>query len=195
MTRHITASSVTFPSTEFFSNEADRCYFFTATPKHSLTVFSLGMNDTAVYGQVLVNVPAPELVEGGYILPPKVVVKQLPMVKGRKVMYAEDADNLLETIDDNNIDKTLICARTTKQIMGLISDSDFCVELYQRGYSWMTITSKTGAIIDGQKVNREQFFDTLNAWGKDPDKKFVVIHHSILSEGINQWTGSSHLHA
>jgi predicted helicase len=143
------------------------------------------MNDTAVYGQVLVNVPAPELVEQGYILPPKVVVKQLPMVKGRKVMYAEDADNLLETIDDNNIDKTLICARTTKQIMGLISDSDFCVELYQRGYSWMTITSKTGAIIDGQKVNREQFFDTLNAWGKDPDKKFVVIHHSILSEGIN----------
>jgi len=174
-----------FPSTEFFSNEADRCYFFTATPKHSLTVFKPGMNDTAVYGQVLVNVPAPELVEGGYILPPKVVVKQLPMVKGRKVMYAEDADNLLETIDDNNIDKTLICARTTKQIMGLISDSDFCVELYQRGYSWMTITSKTGAIIDGQKVNREQFFDTLNSWGKDPNKKFVVIHHSILSEGIN----------
>ena len=174
-----------FPSTEFFSNEADRCYFFTATPKHSLTVFKPGMNDTEVYGQVLVNVPAPELVEGGYIFPPKVVVKQLPMVKGRKVMYAEDADNLLETIDDNNIDKTLICARTTKQIMGLISDSDFCVELYQRGYSWMTITSKTGAIIDGQKVNREQFFDTLNAWGKDPDKKFVVIHHSILSEGIN----------
>ena len=154
------------------------------------------MNDTAVYGQVLVNVPAPELVEGGYILPPKVVVKQLPMVKGRKVMYAEDADNLLETIDDNNIDKTLICARTTKQIMGLISDSDFCVELYQRGYSWMTITSKTGAIIDGQKVNREQFFDTLNAWGKDPDKKFVVIHHSILSEGINvSGLRSSHLHA
>ena len=174
-----------FPSTEFFSNEADRCYFFTATPKHSLTVFKPGMNDSAVYGQVLVNVPAPELVEGGYILPPKVVVKQLPMVKGRKVMYAEDADNLLETIDDNNIDKTLICARSTTQIMGLISDSDFCVELYQRGYSWMTITSKTGAIIDGQKVNREQFFDTLNAWGRDPDKKFVVLHHSILSEGIN----------
>ena len=39
---------------------------------------------------------------------PKVVVKQLPLVKGRKVMYAEDSDNLLETIDDNNIDKTLI---------------------------------------------------------------------------------------
>ena len=49
----------------------------------------------------------------------------------------------------------------------------------------MTITSKTGAIIDGKKVNREVFFETLNAWGQDPDKKFVVIHHSILSEGMN----------
>ncbi|MAG49869.1 helicase [Candidatus Woesearchaeota archaeon] len=174
-----------FPATEYFAADSDRCYFFTATPKHSLTVSKPGMNDFAVYGQVLANVPAPELVEGGYILPPKVVVKSLPLIKGRKVMYAEDADNLIETIDENNIDKTLICARTTKQIVGLLSQSDFCVELAQRGYSWMTITSKTGAIIDGKKVNREQFFETLNTWGKDPEKKFVVIHHSILSEGIN----------
>ena len=174
-----------FPATEFFAENADRCYFYTATPKHSLTVKKPGMNWGFVYGQVLANIPAPELVEGGYILPPKVVVKQLPMIKGRKVMYAEDADNLLETIDDNNISKTLICARTTKQIVGLLSQSDFCAELYQRGYSWMTITSKTGAIIDGKKVDREKFFNTLNTWGKDPEKKFVVIHHSILSEGIN----------
>ena len=174
-----------FPATEFFAENADRCYFYTATPKHSLTVNKPGMNWGSVYGQVLVNVPAPELVDGGYILPPKVVVKQLPVVKGRKVMYAEDADNLLETIDDNNIDKTLICARTTKQIIGLISQSDFCLQLAERGYSWMTITSKTGAIIDGKKVNREEFFNTLNTWGKDPEKKFVCIHHSILSEGIN----------
>ena len=174
-----------FPATEFFANDADRCYFYTATPKHSLTVSKPGMNDGAVYGQVLVNVPAPELVEQGYILPPKVVVKQLPMIKGRKVVFADDCDNLIETIDDNNIDKTLICARTTKQIINLLTHSDFCAELYQRGYSWMTITSKTGAIIDGKKVNRDVFFDTLNTWGKDPEKKFVVIHHSILSEGIN----------
>ena len=78
-----------FPATEFFAENADRCYFYTATPKHSLTPKKPGMN-WSVYGQVLANIPAPELVEGGYILPPKVVVKQLPLVKGRKVMYAED---------------------------------------------------------------------------------------------------------
>ena len=174
-----------FPATEFFSHDADRCYFYTATPKHSLTISKPGMNDGSVYGQVLCNVPAPELVEQGYILPPKVVVKQLPMIKGRKVMFADDCDNLIETIDDNSIDKTLICARTTKQIINLLTHSDFCLQLKERGYSWMTITSKTGAIIDGKKVNRDVFFDTLNTWGKDKTKKFVVLHHSILSEGIN----------
>ena len=174
-----------FPATEFFSHDADRCYFYTATPKHSLTISKPGMNDGSVYGQVLCNVPAPELVEQGYILPPKVVVKQLPMIKGRKVMFADDCDNLIETIDDNSIDKTLICARTTRQIINLLTHSEFCGQLAQRGYSWMTITSKTGAIIDGKKVNRDVFFDTLNTWGKDKTKKFVVLHHSILSEGIN----------
>ena len=49
----------------------------------------------------------------------------------------------------------------------------------------MYITSKTGAIVDGRKIDREKFFETLNKWGKDSTKKFIVLHHSILSEGIN----------
>ena len=174
-----------FGPTEHFAAESDRCYFFTATPKHSLTISKPGMNDTAVYGQVLVNVPAPELVEGGYILPPKVVVKQLDMVQDKMKVWSRDCDFLMQTIDDQETEKVLVCARTTKQIIGLLTDSDFALECAKRGMSWMTITSKTGAIIDGQKVNREVFFDTLNAWGKDSSKKFVVLHHSILSEGIN----------
>jgi len=173
-----------FPATEFFAENADRAYCYTATPKHSLTPNKPGMN-WSVYGQVLENVPAPELVQQGYILPPKVVVKKLDVIKGRKVMYAEDGDNLIETIDDNEVDKILICARSTKQIMGLISQSNFVADLIERDYHWMMITSKTGAIIDGKKVDREKFFETLNKWGKESDRKFVVIHHSILSEGIN----------
>jgi superfamily II DNA or RNA helicase len=174
-----------FPATEHFSSVADRCYFFTATPKHSATVSKPGMNMPEVYGNVICNVPAPELVDQGYILPPKVVVKQLEMVQDKQMIADRDSANLLETIDDNGLDKILICARSTKQIINLVSQSDFCSDLKERGYSWMYITSKTGAVIDGQKVNREVFFDTLNAWGRDSSKKFVVLHHSILSEGIN----------
>ena len=174
-----------FPATEHFSADADRCYFFTATPKHSLSIYKPGMNDAEVYGKVICNVPAPTLVEQGYILPPKVVVKQLDMVQDKQMIADRDCQNLIETIDENSLDKILIAARSTKQIIKLLSQSDFRKELSDRGYSCLYITSKTGAIIDGQKVNREVFFDTLNTWGKDPNKKFVVLHHSILSEGIN----------
>ena len=174
-----------FPATEHFSADADRCYFFTATPKHSLSIYKPGMNDAEVYGKVICNIPAPTLVEQGYILPPKVVVKQLDMVQDKQMIADRDCQNLIETIDENSLDKILIAARSTKQIIKLLSQSDFRKELSERGYSCLYITSKTGAVIDGQKVNREVFFDTLNAWGKDPNKKFVVLHHSILSEGIN----------
>ena len=174
-----------FPATEYFSNEADRCYFFTATPKHSLTINKPGMNDGAVYGKVLCDIPAPELIDQGIILPPKVVVKRIDMPDDSRNKYEHDCDNLLATLDEINVDKVLICARATKQIVGLASQTKFCNELQSRGYNWMYITSKTGAIINGTKTTRENFFDTLNKWGKDSNCKFVVLHHSILSEGIN----------
>ena len=49
----------------------------------------------------------------------------------------------------------------------------------------MYITAKTGAVINGDKVTRDEFFNVLSAYGQDDDKKFVVLHHSILAEGIN----------
>ena len=55
---------------EYHSMYAKRCYFFTATPKHSKTPHKIGMNDEDIYGKVLMNVPAPKLVEEGVILPP-----------------------------------------------------------------------------------------------------------------------------
>ncbi len=169
---------------EHFSMYADRCYFFTATPKHSLTPHKAGMNDEDIFGQVICNVPAPKLVEEGYILPPKVVVKKIDVIDDSRFKYEHECEHVLSTIDDHDTDKILICAKSTKQITQLISLTDFVDELSTRGYSYMYITSKTGAVINGKKVSREEFFNVLNAWGKS-DERFVVLHHSILSEGIN----------
>ena len=175
-----------FPATKFYGTVgADRCFFFTATPKHSITQFKAGMNDREVYGDVLINVPAPKLVDQGYILPPKVEVYKSRLLRKDEIYSQVESEHMISAIDRLNVDKVLICAKSTRQITGLLYASEFQTELEDRGYSWMTITSKTGAIVDGEKVGRDKFFETLNAWGKDDDKKFVVLHHSILSEGIN----------
>ena len=174
-----------FPAVEYFSAEADRSYFFTATPKYSNVIGKAGMNDTEVYGSIIAKVPAPQLVQNGYIIPPKVIATQMRLsVKGEDIAQ-RDCEYLLQTIQQNPVDKILICAKATKHIIGLLSETDFAEQLAEEGYSVMHITSKHGAFIDGDKVNREVFFDTLNEWGKDADKKFVVLHHSILAEGIN----------
>jgi len=174
-----------FPAVEYFAQEADRCYFFTATPKYSNVIGKAGMNDSEIYGSIIAKVPAPELVQNGYIIPPKVITSQMRLsVKGEDIAQ-RDCEYLLQTIQENPVDKILICAKATKHIIGLLSETDFVAQLAEEGYSVMHITSKHGAFIDGEKVNREVFFDTLNDWGKDADKKFVVLHHSILAEGIN----------
>ena len=174
-----------FPATEFFANVGGiRCYFFTATPKHSTTISDPGMNDEEVFGKVLEQVSAPELVVQKHILPAKVLVKQLDMIEENKTIKT-DAENLLMTLDDINIDKVLICVRKVSQIIRMTEETNFCNQLQMRGYNWMYITAKHGGVINGESVNREKFFETLDKWGKDDDMKFVVMHHSILSEGID----------
>jgi len=173
-----------FPATDYFSQYAHRCYFFTATPKHSRSPVKAGMNWTEVYGGVICQVPAPKLVKQGYILPPKVKVYRSRILKKDELVADRDNEQMIGAIDNLDKDKVLICAKSTRQIVALISQTDFVQQLAIRGYSYMFITAKTGAMIDGEKVDRETFFNTLNEWGRN-GKKFVVLHHSILSEGIN----------
>ena len=170
---------------DYFSIYADRCFYFTATPKHSLTPMRVGMNDSDIFGEVLYNVPAPELVEQGVILPPKVKVYKTDILQKDEITFDVECNQIIDNIDDHNTKKILVCAKSTKQIQGLVRYGKFIYELNNRGYDYMYITAKTGAVINGKKVKREEFFTTMREWGVTPDKKFVVLHHSILSEGIN----------
>ena len=172
-------------SVDYFSIHADRCFYFTATPKHSLTPMRVGMNDSDIFGEVIYNVPAPELVEQGVILPPKVKVYKTDILQKDEITYDVECNQIIDNIDDHNTKKILVCAKSTKQIQGLVRYPKFVIELKDRGYDYMYITAKTGAVINGYKVSREEFFTTMREWGVTPDKKFVVLHHSILSEGIN----------
>jgi len=174
-----------FPATEYFSQESQRSYFFTATRKTSTTLTKPGMNDLEVYGDIICTVSAPELVNGGFIVPPKIRSKKFEIKSNKEINVNCDNENLLNTIDEIDCKKVLVCVKAVKSLVNLMSHTDFCHQLKERGYSYLYITSKTGAIIDGKKVNREVFFETLNKWGKDPFKKFVCLQRSILSEGIN----------
>ena len=175
-----------FEPTKYFSDHAKRCYFFTATPKHSSVASKPGMNDVHVYGQVICQVSAPELVEGGYILPPQVQVHSMNVHRDKEFAAERDCMTLLDTIlNEDNMEKVLVAAPNTKVLMRMLAETEFMTEVQSHGYDVMWITAKYGAFINNQKVGREVFFDTLTEWGKDSEKKFIILHYSILSEGIN----------
>jgi len=168
--------------------ESKSYYFFTATPKHTRNAYGRGMNNSTVYGPVLESVPAPELINNGSILAPEVISYEVDFerVKGQ-FSYESDKDTLTNLIEDIDADgnKILVAAPSSKVMFNLLSKTTVLDFFHEKGYDVLHITSKYGAYVNKTKVNREQFFDTFNAWGKDPNRKFVIFHYSILSEGIN----------
>ena len=172
-----------FPYIEDAVKNANKKYFFTATPKNSLIPDKKpGMNIKEVYGETLCSVPMTQMVDQGFVIPPLVVKKE---VDNNDNIDERNCDLILKTIDEENVSKVLIAAKSTRSIISLISETDFAERLKERDYSLMHITSQHGCYIDGKAVKRIDFFKTLNEWGNDPDKKFVVLNYSILGEGIN----------
>ena len=168
------------------SSVADNAYFFTATPKFNNSMES--MNNTDVYGNNIISIPAQELIDAGSIIPPKVVPYEAQTIRTKENAAFVDAENIvgiLSEISDCDAPKVLVAAPSTKVIWSMFTESDLLQQLNDMGYTIMHITSKHGAYIDKQKVSREVFFDKMNEFGADPDKKFIVFHYSIMSEGIS----------
>jgi superfamily II DNA or RNA helicase len=176
-----------FIGTAATSIVANRCYFFTATPRISRR-HDRSMNNSDIYGGILCNVPAPELINNGSIIPPQVIGIETNVDRTKDSAAQIDADtvsNIIDNLDDSQAAKVLVAAPSSRVLGRMLGQSDMIQQLKDRDYHVLHITSKFGAYVDDRKVNREQFFNTLTEWGADPSKKFVVFHYSILSEGIN----------
>ena len=168
--------------------KSNSSYFFTATPKYSRGNNVRGMNNVDVYGNTLINVPAPELVENGTILAPLIDIHETDETRTR--YNAPEIDrkvilNIIKNIKSELTPKILVAAPNTTILWNMLTKSNIISSLKRQGYDIMHITSKHGAYINRKKVNRQVFFDTLRKWGDDDNKKFVLFHYSILSEGIN----------
>ena len=171
------------------SCNASNYYYFTATPKHKRSGFGTGMNNSIVFGQVICNISAPELVEQGNILRPTIDVHEVDYER-QKGLSAADNDHstlldMIDGLDATNAQKVLVAAPSSKILWKMLSTTTVLADLSERGYDVLHITSKYGAYVNQTKVDRETFFNTFNQWGQDVNRKFIIFHYSILSEGIN----------
>ena len=176
-----------FVSVAAMSMVAVQKYFFTATPRVS-NKHDRGMNNREIFGPVLENVPAPELIAGGHILPPTIVPFETDHTVDKKnphMVHSNTVQDIIDQLDDTHAAKVLVAVPSSRVLGNILGHTDILSELSDRGYDVLHVTSKFGAYVNQTKVSREVFFDTLTAWGKDKQRKFVLFHYSILSEGIN----------
>ncbi len=175
-----------FDSVQELSQNVKNFYSMTATPKFSQVVSKPGNNDAQVFGSKIHNVKAPELLKNGSILPPVVSVIEVPHSRDKENAHERDFYTLCDTVfNEDHMDKVLVVAPSTKVLMNMLSQTSFMEEMNGNGYDVLHITSKYGAFVNNHKVSRSEFLDTLSDYGADPDRKFVVLHIGILTEGIS----------
>jgi len=175
-----------YDSVEEMSKTAKNFYSMTATPKFSQVASKPGNNNAEVFGSKIHNVKAPELLKNGSILPPMTSVMEVGCSRDKENAAERDFYTLCDTIlNGDDMNKVLVVAPSTKVMMNMLSKTSFTQEMNDNGYDVMHITSKWGAYVNGHKVSRSEFLDTLNAYGAEPERKFVVLHIGILTEGIS----------
>lgn len=175
-----------YDSVEAISKTAKNFYSLTATPKFSQVASKPGNNNSEVFGSKIHNVKAPELLQNGSILPPVTSVIEVAAYRDKENAHERDFYTLCDAIfNEDDMNKVLVVAPNSKVMMNMISSTSLVEELNDNGYEVLHITSKYGAYVGNRKVSRTEFLDTLSAYGADPDKKFVVLHIGILTEGIS----------
>lgn len=186
---HNAAKRHFFEYVKGINNQTKTLYTFTASPKYHPDPTKNGNNNTEIYGENLYVVNAVDLIQEGSILPPKASPMNIPYIRDSEdKAHERDYFTLMDTIlNENNMDRVLITCPSTKSMMELMSMTDFIKDLNDNGYDIFHITAKYGAFHNNKKMKRGDFITIIEQYGKE-DKKFVVLHYSILTEG---WSNNS----
>lgn len=157
--------------------------FFTATERHTASDNGRGLNNETVYGKQLFKVSPAELIQKGFIVAPRLHIMyaetkdEEKSVVNEVIELAVEQDNL--TTPELGFSKILFAMKGTKDVK-TISDNLGKIKAALPDHDVFTITSKTGSQVNGVKVRRENFLETLR-----DSKNALIFHYDILSEGID----------
>ena len=174
--------------------DTNKSYYFTATNIDDKN--GIKMSDKAIFGEVLGEWYSPEyMINNGYMIKPK-----LHIIDN---FYNEEDANLINTLINafekhekiiNRSGKLLITTdggemmKAIKDSLSIFLDKD--INIYYISSS--DNTDIEGIEINGNKKTRMEFFTTLREDCKDENKRMLLVHNDILTEGIDipQLTGN-----
>lgn len=157
--------------------------FFTATERFTSSNKGKGLNNELTYGKRLYYISPAELIKLNLIVPPRMHVmygetrNEEASIVSEVAEMAKEQDNL--TRPELGFSKILFAMKGTDDVK-TIEDNIAKLRKTMPEHDIFTITSKTGANVNGVKIRREQFIQELKN-----RENCLIFHYDILSEGID----------
>jgi superfamily II DNA or RNA helicase len=156
---------------------------FTATEKFTASDTGFGLNNEELYGPRIYYIEPKELIAGGYIVPPRLHILHGDALDEGKSIVSQVKEIAREQIrltkPNLGFAKVLFAMSGTDDVKTI---NDNIKELRDEfeGYDILTITSNSGARMNGKEMKRSQWMKEL----RDRDN-CLIFHYDILSEGID----------
>jgi superfamily II DNA or RNA helicase len=161
---------------------SNNTFFFTATQKNTASNDGLGHNNVNFYGPVLFTKTPREMIDGGYIVRPRMHL----------VESAGDSDQVVSVLIDaykqhkgtiNGEPKLLVVCKGSAQLGEIVNSEEFKRFVRQQGsnFKLFDASSEFGFNVNYAGIKREQFLDQLNSH----TGAAIVLHINMLAEGIN----------
>lgn len=157
--------------------------FFTATERYTASNRGRGLNNTEIFGERLYYISPADLIKQDLIVPPRLHImyaetrSEQDSIVSEVIEIATEQDRL--TRKDLGFSKILFAMNGTDDVKSI---EDNISRLHHRlpEHDIFTITSRTGAKINGQAIRRENFLEELGT-----RNNCLIFHYDILSEGID----------
>ena len=157
--------------------------FFTATERYTPSDHGRGLNNSSFYGERLYSISPKELIDLGLIVAPRLHLMygetkdEGASIVSEVIELAKEQDKL--TRPDLGFSKILFAMSGTDDVKTIV-DNIKKIRYEMPLHDVFTITSKAGAMINGQKIRREEFITELTN-----RENCLIFHYDILSEGID----------
>ena len=156
---------------------------FTATEKHTASNSGFGLNNEELYGTRWYYISPDELIKRGRIVPPRLHIAHIETVDEASSIVSQVIEIAREQINLTQqtleFSKVLFAMSGTDDVKTVEENiATICTEF--PAHEVFTITSKSGALINGKSVKRKEFMDRLKNC-----ENALIFHYDILSEGID----------
>jgi len=156
---------------------------FTATERHTASASGYGLNNVELYGERWYYISPDELIKRGRIVPPRLHIARIETPDDNKSIVSQVVEIAREqiTLTQSTLDfsKILFAMNGTDDVKSIEDNVKKLREQFPT-HDVFTITSRSGALINGVTVKRKEFMSKL----KDCENA-LVFHYDILSEGID----------